>query len=69
MDTLKSPPQLTAVELARLGVQSKMQLEAWRNTNERHEEMALALDISKSLEETGKWLKEIERKIECFGKL
>ena len=64
--------QLTAATLARfaeLGRQSKAQLKTWRYTAERHEQVALGQrqKTSGSKVKTGKWLEEIEKKIEGTG--
>ena len=68
MDTVKAPPQLTAVRLAGIDVQSKAQLEAWQHTTERHEVIALGLEmvVSKGkikgcLDEIGKRFEGLER--------
>ena len=64
MDTMKTPPQLTAVRLAEIGVQSKAQLVAWQQTTERHEEVALGLESVVSRGEVEAWLEEIGERIE-----
>ena len=63
MDAAEHPPQLTAARLARLGGQSKTQLEAWRHTAERHEQIALALETLSSRDRMKKCLDKIGRKI------
>ena len=62
MDATELPPQLTAATLARLGGQSKAQLEAWRHTTERHEQIALALETLASRDRMEKCLDIIGRK-------
>ena len=63
MDIGKPTPQLTAVTLAGIDVQSKAQLEAWQYTTERHEEVALGLEMV-SRGEMEEWLGEIEERVE-----
>ena len=69
MDNAKPLPKLTAVTLAGLKGHSKAQLEAWQQGTERHERIALALETSVSQEKAGKWLEEIGKIIDGFGKV
>ena len=65
------PPQLTAATLARLarsGFQSKAQLETWRHTEERQEQIALGQKTLESKVKTEQWLEDIEKKIYGIGK-
>ena len=64
MDTVKPSPQLTAVKLAEIGLQSNAQLEAWEHTTERHEEVALGLEIVVSRGKIEGWLEEIGKRVE-----
>ena len=64
MDIVKLPPQLTAVRLAGIDVQSKAQLEAWQHTTERHEEVALGLEMVVSRGKIEGWLEEIGKRVE-----
>ena len=64
MDTVKPSPPLAAVKLAGIGVQSKAQLGAWEHTTERHEEVALGLEIVVSRGKIEEWLEEIGKRIE-----
>lgn len=64
MDTVKAPSLLTAVRLAAIDVPSKAQLEAWQHTTERHEEVALGLEMLVSQADIGEWLEEIGKKVE-----
>ena len=64
MDIVKAPPQLTAIRLARIDVQSKAQLEAWEHTTERHEEVALGLEWVTSQGTIEGWLEEIGKRVD-----
>lgn len=64
MDTAKPPPQLTAVTLAGIHAQSKAQMEAWQQRTERHEEIALGLEMMVSQGKMERWLEEIGRRVE-----
>ena len=64
MDAVKAPPPLTAVRLAGIDVQSKAQLEAWQHTMERHEEVALGLEMVVSRGKIEGWLEEIGKRVE-----
>ena len=64
MDIVKPPPQLTAVTLAGIDVQSKAQLEAWEHTMERHEEVALGVEMVVSRGKIEGWLEEIGKRVE-----
>ena len=64
MDTGTPPPQLTAATLAGIDLQSKMQLEAWQHTTERHEEVALGLEMVVSRGKMEGWLEEIGKRVE-----
>ena len=69
MDTVKPPPQLTAVRLAGIDVQSKAQLEAWQHTTERHEEVALGLEMAVSQDKMEGWLEEIGKRVEGLARV
>ena len=64
----KIPPQLTAASLATLGSQSRTQLDGWRTTAERHEQIALGQEKYRSKVKTENWLDEVEKKIWGNGK-
>ena len=66
MDTVKPPPQLTAVTLAGIDAQSKAQLEAWQQRTERHEEVALGLEMMVSRDKLERWLDEIGKSVGGF---
>lgn len=67
-DVKKTPPQLTAASIATLGSQSRTQLDGWRTTAERHEQIVLGQKASGSKAKTEKWLDEIDKKISGNGK-
>ena len=64
MDTVKPPPRLTAVTLGGIDAQSKAQLEAWQQRMERHEEIALGLEMVVSRDKLEGWLDEIGKRVE-----
>ena len=68
MNTVKPPPQLTAVRLAGIDMQSKAQLEAWQHTTERHEEVALGLEMVVSRGKIEGWLEEIGKRVEGLAR-
>ena len=64
METVKTPPQLTAVTLAGIDLQSKAQLETWEYTVERHEEVALGVEMVVSRGKMEEWLEDIGKRVE-----
>lgn len=68
MDTKKSSRLLTAATLARLGSQSRAQLEVWRLAiTETQEQIASAQEAAGSKGKTEKWLEAVEKEIRGTG--
>lgn len=65
-DTKNPSSQLTAVSLA--GLSSQSSLNKWRDSKERHEQIALGRKMIASEVEMGKWLDEMDEKIGGKGK-
>lgn len=57
------PPILTSETLARVMDSPKFQLRTWAEKPETHEQLAVGQKTSRSLKETKKFLKEIEKSI------
>ena len=61
-------PNLTGGTLARLMDPPKSQLGTWAEKPETHEQLAVGQKTSRSLKETKKFLKEVEKSIERDAK-
>ena len=57
------PPSLTSETLARLMEPPKYQLRTWAEKPETHEQLAVGQKTSRSLNETKRFLKEVEKSI------
>ena len=57
------PPNLTSATLARLTDLTKWQLHTWAEKPEAHEQLAVGQKTSRSLKETERFLKEVERSL------
>lgn len=68
-DAEEPPPRLTAASLGGLGCQSERQIDGWRHSAERHEQIALGLTtLGFERAKMKTWLGEVERKTRGSGK-